>query len=415
MKNRLFNNIGLKLLALISAIVIWILVVSINDPVADKTFRDVSVKILNEDVVTSEGKTYQIESGSGKATVTVRAQRSVLSKLTTSDLVVTADMKEMTLSSMIPIKASVRGYEGRYQRISTNPLNVQVRIEDIISNKFPITVSTSGELRDGYTVAGTEADPQTVTITGPQTVVRSIDHVVAKVSLTGVSADTTIKSDLVLYDADNREIDQSRLTNNIGDDGVSVDVQVYPTKTVPIRIDSEKIRTPDGYYLADINYEPSSVEIAADKATLREIEAIEIPPGAFDLRNVTGKTEVTLQIGSFLPDGVRLAGSDEERIAVTLGVARYGQRVFEYPPGSIVVNGLADDLQLEYTDNADLEITVRGPSADLQSLTLGKAISIDLGSYKKPGTYKVPVNVDLPDQYTAEQTKVTVKLSKKSN
>ena len=135
-------------------------------------------------------------------------------------------MKEMTLSRMIPIKASVKGYEGRVQRISTNPLNVQVNIEDIVSNKFPVTVETIGELRDGYALAGTEVKPQTVTITGPKTVIRSIDHVAAKVSLTGISSDTTINSELTLYDSDGGEIDQRRLTNNIGDDGVSVEVEV---------------------------------------------------------------------------------------------------------------------------------------------------------------------------------------------
>ena len=99
MKSKIFDNLGLKILALVSAIVIWILVVSINDPVANKTFRDVKVNVINEEVVTSEGKTYQIENGA-TANVTVRAQRSVLSRLKADRIVATADMKDMTAETM---------------------------------------------------------------------------------------------------------------------------------------------------------------------------------------------------------------------------------------------------------------------------------------------------------------------------
>ena len=413
MKNRLLNNIGLKLLALVSAIVIWIVVVSINDPVADKTYRDVTVKILNEDIVTSEGKTYQIENGTGKVNVSIHAQRSVLSKLRTDDIEVTADMKEMTLSSMIPIKVTVNGYEGRYQRATTNPLNVQVSIEDIVSNKFPVTVSTSGTLRDGFVLAGADVTPQTVTITGPETVIRSIDHVEARVSLSGISSDTEIDSDLVLINASGEEIDQSRLTNNIGDEGVEVRISVNPAKEVPIEILSDRITTPSGYYLADVSYEPTSVSVTADEKALSRVEKIVIPASAFNLKNVTSKTEATLKLGEYLPDGVRLTDSEDEKIVVTLRVARLGQKVYEYPVGSIVVDNLADNLQLAYEKKDDLEITVQGPQSELDSLTLSKGISVNMSKYNKPGIYTVPVTVELPDTCTAQPAQVTVKLTKK--
>ncbi len=415
MKSKLFNNLGLKLLALIAAIAIWIVVVSINDPVADKTYRDVNVKILNEEVVTSAGKTYQIEGGTGSVSVTIRAQRSVLSRIRTEDIRVTADMKEMTLSRMIPIKVSVRGYEGRVQRVMTNPLNVQVNIEDIISNKFPVTVETIGELRDGYAMAGTEVRPQTVTFTGPKTVIRSIDQVAARISLTGISANTTINADLVLYDSDGETIDQRRLSNNIGDDGVTVEVEVYPTKPVPIVINDSQIRTSPGYYVTDVSYEPTSVEIAAPKDKLDGIENVVIPASAFDLRNMTGKTEMTLKIGNYLPDGAVLAGDGEARIVVTFSVARYGQRIFDVPKGSIAVDNLPEDLQMEYTDKSDLEITVQGPNSELEKLTLTDAVSIDLNNRTEPGTYRVPVKIKLPDNCNADPVKVRVRLKTKTN
>ena len=45
----------------------------------------------------------------------------------------------------------------------------------------------------------------------------------------------------------------------------------------------------------------------------------------------------------------------------------------------------------------DLEIQVRGPAEILKVFTIAKKVSIDLKDYHTPGTYLVPVTVELPD------------------
>ena len=412
MKKKLIDNLGLKILALAIAVVIWILVVSINDPVASKTYRAVPVTVLNEEVVTSEGKTYQIETG-GEVNVTVRAQRSVLSEIEADNIVATADLKEMTLSSMIPINLTVTGYEGRYQRVVSNPLNMEVRIEDIVSNKYPITVSTTGTLRDGFALAGTEVDPETVTISGPESVINSIEGAAAEISLSGISSNTTIKTELTLYDTDHNPIDQTRLTNNIGEEGISVNVSVYPTKSVPISVREDQIITPGGYYLADVSYEPGKVEIAGSQEVLERVSEIVIPASTFDLSQATDKEEVTLDIGDYLPEGVQLVSSENEKVVFTFNIARLGEKKIDIPTGSVIVENLAGGLQLTYRQTDDLQITVQGPQSELNDLTLAKAVSVDLKSYTEPGTYEVPLSITLPERCSAESVTVEIVLEKK--
>ena len=413
MKKKLFNNIGLKLMALLVAILIWIIVVSVNDPIADKVYRDIPVTVLNEDVVTSEGKTYQIEDGISMVSVTVRAQRSVLSRLKEQDIEVDADLKEMTLSNLIPLDVKIKGYEGRYQKATPNPLNLQVNIEDTVTNKFPITVQPVGSLRDGFALASTSAEPQTVTISGPKSVIRSIDQAAAPIVLTGISGNKKVKSDLVLYDTDGEEIDQSRLTNNIGDKGIIVSVEVFPTKEVPIRIDEEAVSVGDGMYLADYSYEPTVVGIAAAKEQLSNIEEIVIPAEAFDLSNDEGKQEVTLELKDYLPEGAVLASEDDAKIVVTFQIAKLGEKVFDVPTGSVAIDNLRSGLEAEFAEGNDLEIKVSGPQKELDKLDLSKAVSVDLKRYTSEDTVKVPVLVKLPKQCTAAPLNVKIKLRKK--
>ena len=228
----------------------------------------------------------------------------------------------------------------------------------------------------------------------------------AKISLDGISSDKTIRSELILYDSDNNKIDQSRLTNNIGEEGIKVKVQVYPTRDVPIGIDSDQITTPEGYYISDVSYEPTTIEIAAEKTRLESIKEIQIPP------DVTKKTEVTLDIEKYLPEDTILA-AEGSKVVFTFNVTKYGEKTFDYPTGSIVVNDLADDLQLDYGQTDHLEITIKGPMSALEKLTLNKAVSIDLASYTKPGFYQVPVQVKLPDGCSAKEISVSVTLQEK--
>ena len=58
-----FNNIGIKLLALFSAIVVWVAIVNIEDPYKERTFN-VEVETINEDALSSVNKVYEIIEGS---------------------------------------------------------------------------------------------------------------------------------------------------------------------------------------------------------------------------------------------------------------------------------------------------------------------------------------------------------------
>ena len=67
MKERLTNNMGLKLLSLFLAFFLWLLVVNVSNPEVERS-REVQVEIVNEGTLTAAGQTYEIV---GKNTVTV--------------------------------------------------------------------------------------------------------------------------------------------------------------------------------------------------------------------------------------------------------------------------------------------------------------------------------------------------------
>ena len=111
-----------------------------------------------------------------------------------------------------------QGHE--YKEAYSNPRNLQIKLEDEETKKFPIVPKTTGTVRDGYVLGSVTAVPEQVSICGPKSVVETISKVEAKVNVSGLSQDILMKSELKLYDQDNEEIDQSLLSNNLGTEDV---------------------------------------------------------------------------------------------------------------------------------------------------------------------------------------------------
>ena len=73
---KLLNNLPLKILSILIAIVIWYVVVSVNDPIVKERF-DVPVQVTNEAYIAAGKKTYQIAEEYQTVTVTVTDNNSV--------------------------------------------------------------------------------------------------------------------------------------------------------------------------------------------------------------------------------------------------------------------------------------------------------------------------------------------------
>ena len=413
MKKSLTNNIGLKLLAFIFAFMLWLLVVNIDDPVDTKTFDDIPVSIEYTEVVTQDQRSYQVLDGTDTVSVTVSATRSVLEKISAENIVATADMRELYLESQIPIEITIPGYE--FETATASPRNVQVKIEQNKSDTFPITVTTTGTVRDGYVLGNVQADPERVTVNGPESVIDQISKVVAEVNVSGLSSDSSIDAVLTYYDEDNNEISAEQLANNLGTTGVKVNVTLYHTARIPVTVDTSEVTAADGYSISEVTWTPEEIQLAGEEEVLDALKEIRIPADAIDITSISQRTEKTVDITPYLPEGTRLVDENGNNILVTARVAREGTKSFDIPVGSITVNNLDDALTVSgYGSGDDLEVHIGGPQEQLNSLELSDlAVSIDLKNCTEAGEYEVPVTITLPSDAPdcTVETSVTVKVT----
>lgn len=396
------NNLGLKVMAVLFAVFLWWTVVNIDDPIDMGKFQ-VDVLVMNPEVVTNEGKSYQTIDGTKNVTVSVRARRKVLSEIKASDIIATADFRELQGTS-VPIRIKINGFEGKYDEATANPRNLQIQTEITETKTFPINVATIGEVRDGYILdkTNTIAKPKSIEISGPKSSLGRIHRVAAKVDVSELSADTTLQAEVIYYDSADNIIDKTLLSSNCDKNGVSVDVKLLVTKQVPVKFDTSLIVPGDSYVFDGIEVEPQSIEVAGKAEVLSSLVQIEVPAEALKRDGITANEEVVVEMASYLPEGVVLADEVTGSVLVRILMEKAGTKTLALPVRSVKVNNASEEFELTYAGEQTVNLQFEGSKDVLQTLTSEVIIAtIDLSQYKEEGTYDVPVQViELPEQCT---------------
>lgn len=407
-KYKLTNNMGLKIIAFIFAAFLWLIVVNLDNPVGTKTFSDIPVTVVNDDIITSAGDVYQVV-GEQTVSVVVYATREVRQELEAEDIIATADIKEMdTVTGLVPIKVSIPDYNDKYESAEAVPRNLTIQREKSGKKVLSLTVKSEQEPAEGYILGDMTAQPEQVTITGAESVLDQIDRAEARVNVEGITADQTLKADLVLYDADGNVQNQTQISNNLGDAGITVSVEVLKLKSVPVVLNVSG--TPaDGYKYTGGTSTPENIQVCGKNDDLEEVEEIVIPSSVLDISGASDVVEKNVDITPYLPENVSLVEESARNIKVSLKVEKEGTRSIDFLVSSIKINNLAEDLQVTYEPDAEIMIRVSGDESALDALDISNAVSVDLQGYTSPGTYDFPVRVDLPDSITLEE-QVTVSL-----
>lgn len=414
MKSRLTNNLSLKIIAVLFSAFLWLMVVNVSDPIETKRFYS-EVGVVNPEVVTSRGMTYQLSEDSKTVLIMVKAERSVLEKIKPADIVATADFKELQ-NNFVPVRIKINGFEGRYEEASATPRNVQIKTEDTEKKTFPLTPVTTGSLQQGYVVGKLTAEPQSIDISGPMSSVGRINKVIAKVDVSELSEDTVLKAELIYYDSAENVIDKSLLTSNVDIKGVNVNVEVMDTKKVELIFDRREIRTAEGYAVTGLEIEPQYITVAGDKERLDGMEYIEIGSSALKQEGLTENREVVVDIAQYLPKDLSLSDAATGSVVVNILVDKAGEKSITIPVRSVTVNNVPPNMELSYGPEQDVELRFQGSDEVLAGLTNKKiAASIDLKDYKKEGTYSVPVRIaSLPEGCTySEDSVIQIILKKK--
>ncbi len=334
LKNLVNNNIGMKILSVLIAILIWLLVANINDPVRTEKFSDIPVTIINENALTDLGYAYEVVEGS-EVSITVEGKRSILGDMSASDFQAVADFSKLSEVDAVPIDVTAKKYANQLDITLGNINTMKIKKDAVVSVSVPVNIILEGEPADGYAVGNMTGTPNLVKVTGPENLLSYAKEIRAEVDIDGISHDVTTTADPVLYDDNNEEIDSTQVQM----DTTAIDVQISLWKTKTVNVNLESIGTPaDGYELTAFDYEPKQILIAASDDVLDDITEITLPNISVDGLTENYEEDIALDEDS-LPDGVILA-DDTEDVKVQATIEQRITRRMSFTEEDITVRGL---------------------------------------------------------------------------
>ena len=404
MKKLFTENIGLKLGSVVIAIILWILVVYTYDPAATTNFK-IGVDIINGESIASSGKVYEVIEGD-TITIRVKANASLIKNLKATDFKATADVSKLSPTYHANIDVVCTKSDNVEITIIGNAKMLAVKLEDLVTKQFPVTIEKSGEPETGYYVGETIASPNLISVSGGKKSVEKISVVRVKADVNGANdlfyADGIPKA----YDADGNEITTGSL--KFSDNPVKVAVSVYKTKNVSIIV--KAVGEPyKGYFVQDINYEPKSVTVAGPDSVLSKLNSIKLP------LNVEGEItdiEVSINLSDYIKEGLYLVDKDV-LVNAKCNIVRLGTKEFELLPTDISLTNKSDKFNYELIDSEKIKVTITGLSEKLKNIEISDlAPYVDLSNAKEVGDYSYMVKFKENDGVKVESTKaVTVRVS----
>jgi len=417
----LFNNWGLKLISLSIAFALWFVVISINDPVDDKTFNNISVSLKDTELLTDKGKVYEVLEGSDLLRyVTFNAPKSIREKIEASDIIAEADFNEMTSTDTVPIKFSCPKYSNDVTDITGNISYVKLNVEQKISKWIDIKYVPIGDVAEGYVIGDVNLDQNRLEITGPASKVNEVVRAVVDVNVTDIMNNISARGSIQLKNADGQTLNYDSIVKNI--DNVKVEVVVYPTKEIPVVYTATG--TPGKGYMqtGEIEATPKSVRVAGPATLLNNINELVVPQEELDVTGATENLEKDVNLRRLLPAGLSFEDKTfDGKAKVTVFIEKVSEAELEISKLNLQITNKPANMVIEYAENAEIpSLRIRGLERYVSMVSVDTLRGIvDIGAWMNEnrmgelpsGTYQIPVEFALTSKIEqAEPVLVTLEV-----
>lgn len=397
MKRWITNNTGLKVVSIVFALMLWLIVVNINNPTTKREFSNIQVELTNENAIASKDKVCSVIDNSNVITVTVRGPRNVVESLSASDFKATADLRELTEFEFVPIEVTPLRYKDKLTSVESKTKNVKVSIEELSSKQFAIKTNIIGTPAEGYAIGNRTLSQNIVKINGPASIMSTINRVVAEVNVSDMSSDINTPVSLTVYDGNDKAIDTSRLKLSV--ESVNVSVEMLKTKEVPVTAGTTGTPAQGCQVLGEVAIAPETVIIAAKERVLAGITEIKIPNEVIDVTGLDKSFEKMIDISEYVENDVTIISETE--VLATITIQQLASKTLYYPVANVQISGLKENYKWIYTNFDPLAIEVWGSEETIGELENTNAtLTVDLSSIEDTGNYTVPVEIQLPEGYS---------------
>jgi YbbR domain-containing protein len=389
MLHRLLNNVGSIILALVLAIVVWVVAANEENPIVEDVFPEaVPIEIVNQ----PEGT---IIFGDVVDTVqlTLRASQASWDELSVNKFRAQVDLAGLG-TGVHDLEVQVTCSDDSVRIVKKKPEKITVRLEELKEKEVEVKVNILDNPPLGYIARPASAIPSKVKITGPAPMVDQVVTAVVDFFLRNAKDTVERRVDLSLRDAQDNVV--GWVTPE--PDQVTVEVPIeqrWGYKEVAVRTNWEGQVAP-GYRIDNVSVDPSIVTVTGSPGALREIPGyLETAP--VDVSNASA--DVVARMPLVLPEGVSLPLAGSQGVTVTVNVTAIESELTLQ--SELIIQGLSPGLKATPSPRV-VNVTLSGPLPKLDILKPENVqVTLDLFDLP-PGTHKVVPTAIAPEGIKVE-------------
>ena len=383
----LSHNLGLKLLSLLLAILLWSYVVSSNPSITrTKDINGLTAYLTNESTLNANRLALSEDPSEALENISVRLEvpQSSYALASAENVQVTLDLSSVRSAGTQEVALSATTSYGRVLKIL--PESVTLDFEAYDSRSVPVNAAVTGDQDENTWYNINRLNPEELVISGPSSVVQTIASAYVYVDVTDRDTSYVTAARFSLLNYNGEEIPQTLLSSSSS--SVTVGVDVYPTKELPISTDIEDVvqGTPaEGYEVTSVTIQPEAVTLAADQELLDNLTELLIQP--VDVSGLSQTFSQRTRIAT-LTD---FRDISTEQVYVTVNIEEVQQSA--WAEVNLTFINIPDDMSCTFT-SADFRVLVTGPTSRVQALVESGVEAVVDVSGLSAGEYTLPITVD---------------------
>jgi len=306
MKRLLSANLPEKLAALVIALLLWQIVLHIEQPVTSRTFDNIPVSY------TSAGANLVATERVSSIRVDANASLTGGDSIDRDEIIATVDLSDAKPGrGRYPVMMSYTGSASSQIELTPRPRMVEVVIEKWVTRELPVNATTTGAW-DTYRPGPITVTPAEVRISGQESRVSLATDARVEINLSSVEPGSSSQAPVQILTETGKPLELTV-------DPTTVTVRVKPVALPPSKnviVQPNFNGTPAfGYRIVGVEVVPNQIRVMGAADALESLSSVNTV--VVDVREISEDT--TVSVGLILPAGVR---SDTTKVEVRIRVER---------------------------------------------------------------------------------------------
>lgn len=359
-------NLYWKALSVLMAVVLWFIVMNINNPTEIKTFT-LNVSLVNEEKLLENNIIVlnMQELQNQKAEIKIKGSRTTLDelnkKINKENIKLIIDLEQFstykigeepleTTVNLKPDMPNISYPNNNFEIVSFSPVTANVYLDKVVTVDKPIKTKVLGKVKDGYIASNPELETQSIAITGAKSIVDSIEGVYAEVDLNNQTSNIDTEVEPVAYDKDGKKVEGIIYSTD------KINVKVPITLQGTIRILSPNLvgAMPNGYMVSNVYYEPKTIEVVGSSKNIKDLTSITLPD--IDISKLEKSITYTYDISPILEENNLVLKNGSSNIQISIDIIKSEEKTFHIPTKNITINGYNEEFLVDMPDSFSVNL-----------------------------------------------------------